>query len=96
MRLRTIDLRLTVEEDWSAQEKRSGRSPQSPEAIHLALQRVGRLLDSLSRLPQPPELRASEPLGRSFNPRLKRPLPCPRRPDSSCTAAFVGRAETRR
>ncbi len=51
-----VAFRLMVEEDWSAQEKRFGRGPQSPETIHLALQRVGRMLDGLSRMPQPPEL----------------------------------------
>ena len=48
--------RAAVEADWAAQEKRRGRNPQSPEAIRQALQRAGRLLDGLGRLPQAPEL----------------------------------------
>jgi len=49
-------LRAAVEADWSAQEKRLGRDPQSPDAIRQALQRAQRLLESLGRMKQAPGL----------------------------------------
>jgi hypothetical protein len=47
-----------VEADWAAQERRLGRTPESPEAIRAALQRAGDLLDDLVRLDPPPDLAA--------------------------------------
>lgn len=40
-------LRAMVRADWDAQEKRFGRSPDSPEAIHAAVRRAGSLIEDL-------------------------------------------------
>ena len=47
-----------VEADWAAQERRLGRTPDSPEAIRAALDRAGDLLDDLARLDPPVDLAA--------------------------------------
>jgi hypothetical protein len=52
------DLRALVEADWSAQEKRRGRSPQSPDAIRAVLGRAARVLDDLRAAPGAPGLAA--------------------------------------
>ncbi|MDP2898724.1 MAG: hypothetical protein Q8Q12_19475 [bacterium] len=49
-------LREIVEADWEMQEKRLGRTPDSPEAITHAVVRAQRLLEDLQRAPDPPEL----------------------------------------
>ena len=49
-------LQEALQADWSAQERRLGRAPESPEAIRDALDRAGKLLDDLARPPQPPDL----------------------------------------
>ena len=49
-------LRAMVEADWTAQEKRLGRTPQSAEAVRQALQRATRLLDGRGRMSPAPAL----------------------------------------
>jgi len=50
--------RATVEEDWAAQEKRLNRDASSPEAIGAVGFAAERLLASLSRMPEAPDLKA--------------------------------------
>ena len=45
-----------VETDWTAQEKRRGRTPQDPQAIRDVLLSAGRLLEDLERMPDVPDL----------------------------------------
>jgi len=49
-----------VEIDWAAQERRLGRTADSPEAIRAALERAGKVLDDLARFDPPPELAAKK------------------------------------
>jgi len=59
------DLRVMVEADWAAQEKRAGRQPGGAEAVRAVLGRADRLLASLLDMPNPPDLQAErEALGR--------------------------------
>ncbi|HNQ88688.1 MAG TPA: hypothetical protein PKM73_08750 [Verrucomicrobiota bacterium] len=51
-------LRAAVLADWDLQERRLGRSPQSPEAIRAALRRAALLLQDLQRLPTVGDLSA--------------------------------------
>jgi len=46
--------RAAVEADWAAQEQRRGRSPEFPQAVREAVERAGRLLDDLRRMPGAP------------------------------------------
>jgi hypothetical protein len=46
-----------VEADWKAQEKRAGRTPESPEAVGAALKRAGRLLADLRTMANAPDLK---------------------------------------
>jgi len=52
------DLQVMVEADWTAQERRLGRTPDSPEAIRDVLKRAERLRDDLRQMRNPPDLRA--------------------------------------
>ncbi|MCR4412612.1 MAG: hypothetical protein NUV77_09335, partial [Thermoguttaceae bacterium] len=54
------DFRDMIEADWTAQEKRRGRSPDSPEALEDVLGRGRRLLAHLASLKPAPDLRADE------------------------------------
>ena len=51
-------MRAQVRADWEMQEKRLGRSAQSPEAIRAALRRAGLLLEDLPRVGGVPDLSA--------------------------------------
>lgn len=48
-------LRKEVEVDWTAQEKRSGREPHSPEAVREAFRRAELLLKDLRAIPEAPD-----------------------------------------
>jgi hypothetical protein len=55
---RDEDLRVQVQTDWAAQEKRAGREVGSVEAVLAAVERAGRLLENLSAMPDPPSILA--------------------------------------
>jgi len=60
-------LRAAVEADWLAQERRDGRQPQAPEAIHAAHRRATRLLANLAAQGNEPDYRAErEALARAL------------------------------
>ena len=50
------ELQAMIEADWSAQERRLGRTSDSPEAIRGVLERAERLRDDLLQMPNPPDL----------------------------------------
>ena len=52
------NLKAMVEADWTAQEERLGRTPQTPKAIRDVLARADRLLEDLRRMPHCPDVRA--------------------------------------
>ena len=54
--------RATIEADWTAQEKRRGRTPQDPEAIRDVLSAAERVLENLEGMPRVPDLRAEADL----------------------------------
>ena len=49
-----------VEEDWTAQERRRGREPSDPEAIHAAVQAAENLVQDLRTIPGCPDLSDQE------------------------------------
>ena len=55
---RDEDLRVQVQTDWAAQEKRAGREVGSVRAVLAAVERAGRLLENLSAMPDPPSILA--------------------------------------
>ncbi|MCU0961420.1 MAG: hypothetical protein MUF48_15095 [Pirellulaceae bacterium] len=54
------DVRVAVEADWAAQERRAGREPGSPAAITAALSRSRQLLDRLGPLLDPATIESAE------------------------------------
>jgi len=58
----TDAFRAMLEADWTAQEKRRGRSPQEPTAIRDALSSAERLLDYLQQMPDGPDLQGQADL----------------------------------
>ncbi len=50
------EMRAAIEQDWTLQEKRLGRTPHSPQAIRDAIRRAVSLLDCLGRMPHLPDL----------------------------------------
>jgi hypothetical protein len=52
-----ISFRDSIEADWSAQEKRAGRTMDEPQAIRDLIGRTGKLFDALNALPDHPDLR---------------------------------------
>lgn len=64
------NLQAMVEADWTAQEKRLGRTPQTPEAIRDVLARADGLLEDLRRMPDCPDVRAESDTLDRLRPRV--------------------------
>jgi hypothetical protein len=65
-------LRAAVEADWTAQERRRGRTPERPEAVLEAAQRADRLVTDLSGRPGGPDVRSEEAELRRLEPAVRR------------------------